>query len=389
MVKKVIQNLALLWLLLCCLASTVYAESDYTINGVTVRYDDFTSRPGACRVYAGKLYQKIWGVGFSSDFYDTDNMLRNLPMEELVLTEEHLKEYIGQAALGSAFRVSSARYVHRNDGGAGHTQLIVQKDEEGFTVLEGGLTERPYYREHYYTWSEFVGTHWLGGKYGYIKYIKWPGAPEYDPDYDAQAPVISGFKIETAPDYSGFTALFDVYDDVRVEQAYLVVWPQGLSQSEGVTISCAWDGSTAAAKFSADFFGGEVRNFYAKCVAVDGMGNSSRVQAQLVGLYPLNLRFRGYCKAVRDDTPLYSAPDTAVNGLDTQVSTVGRGSFLQVCGFYQKDDGPRWYQLADGLWVREQDVRYHTFLSFLDWILNDARNKDTVWVDDQLLFLGE
>ena len=379
----------MLWLILSCLAVTVYAESDYTINGVTVRYDDFTSRPGACRVYAGKLYEKIWGVDFSSDFYDTDNMLRNLPMEELVLTEERLKEYISQAALGSAFRVSSPRYVHRNDGGAGHTQLIVQKDEYGFTVLEGGLSERPYYREYYYTWSEFVDTHWLGGKYGYIKYIKWPGAPEYDPDYDAQEPEISGFEIETAPDFSGFTVTFEASDDVQVEQVYVRVWPQGLSQSEGLTIPCAWDGSTATAEFSADSFAGDARNFYAKCVAVDGTGNSGRTQARLVGLYPLSLRFRGYCKVLQEDTPVYSAPGETVNGMDTQVDTSDKGSFLQIRGFYQEEGGSRWYQLADGLWVREKDVRYHTFLSFLGWMLDGDRTGNVSVIDSQILFLDE
>ena len=58
--------------------------------------------------------------------------------------------------------------------GWGHSQIIVQKDDSGFTVFEGGLSNYPYCREKYYTWNEYVNTGWLGGTYSYIKYVKWP-----------------------------------------------------------------------------------------------------------------------------------------------------------------------------------------------------------------------
>ena len=71
-------------------------------------------------------------------------------------------------------RLGSSEYLHGGDGW-GHSQIIVQKDSNGFTVLQGGLSASPYRNERYYTWSEYLNS-W---NYAYIKYIKWPGAPAY------------------------------------------------------------------------------------------------------------------------------------------------------------------------------------------------------------------
>ena len=156
----------------------VYAAGSYTINGKTVRYTDFSSSPNDCWNYANNIYNKIWGCKFSSVFSSNDNMLRNLSDNDLTLTTDHLKEYVSNAALGSSLRVCNAEYLHGNDGW-GHSQIIVQKDANGFTVLEGGLSTSPYCREKYYTWSGYSKT------YSYIKYIKWPGAPAYSRNTDS------------------------------------------------------------------------------------------------------------------------------------------------------------------------------------------------------------
>ncbi len=145
----------------------------YTINGVTVRYDDFPSTSGRCWTYAKLMYEAIWGCSFNSDFQDETNLLRDRQDDELTLTPEHLKEYVTMAPLGSTLRICNRDYLHGNDGW-GHSQIIVQKDEEGFTVLEGGMAASPYCREHYYTWKEFTNPNHWPGTYGYIKYIKCP-----------------------------------------------------------------------------------------------------------------------------------------------------------------------------------------------------------------------
>jgi len=152
------------------------AANVYTINGVNVSYSDFSSSPSECWAYANNIYNKIWGQKFSNSFSDSNNALRNLSDSELTLTQEHLKEYVSNAELGAVLRVCDSEYLHGTDGW-GHSQIIVQKDSNGFTVFEGGLSASPYCREKYYTWSEYCNTSWL--QYEYIKYIKWPGANAY------------------------------------------------------------------------------------------------------------------------------------------------------------------------------------------------------------------
>ena len=173
-------------LLTICLVFTMFAavipianaSNAYVINGVTVHYDDFTSSPNECWAYANKVYYKIWRQQFTSSFGSSDNYLRNLSDADLTLTAAHLKSYVSNAALGSCLRICNSEYLHGNDGW-GHSQIIVQKDANGFTVFEGGLTAAPYCREKYYTWSEYINTGGLGGTYSYIKYIKWPGSTPY------------------------------------------------------------------------------------------------------------------------------------------------------------------------------------------------------------------
>lgn len=169
--------LGLLFLLLSLAGGMVSADEAYTINGVSVRYRDFSSSHNECWVYASKFYYKIWGESFNSNFYGSENLLRNHSKEELVLTPEHLKEYVSQAVPGAVLRICNSGCLYGSDP-MGHSLLIVSIQSDGFTTFEGGLSAAPHCREHFYTWEEFCQTSWLGGRYAYIKYIKWPSAPE-------------------------------------------------------------------------------------------------------------------------------------------------------------------------------------------------------------------
>lgn len=168
--------LGLLFLLLSFTGGAVAAEEAYTINGVNVRYRDFSSSPNNCWAYAYNFYYKIWDETFRSDFYDRDNLLRDLSTEELRLTPEHLKEYVSKATPGAVLRVCGSDCLYGGDA-YGHSMLIVSIQEDGFMAFEGGLSG-PCSREYFYTWEEFCTTSWLGARYGYIKYIKWPSASE-------------------------------------------------------------------------------------------------------------------------------------------------------------------------------------------------------------------
>lgn len=153
---------------------SVKAANTFEINGVSVQYYDFYSSPDQCWRYANNIYTKIWGTGIYGTTSEL-NLLEGLSADELLLTEEHLKTYIGYAALGSAIRLTNYYGLYSDYDMVGHSQILVQKDENGFTILEGGMSAAPHCREHYYTWSEYLRV-WSGDNYRYIKYIIWPQA---------------------------------------------------------------------------------------------------------------------------------------------------------------------------------------------------------------------
>ena len=192
--KRLLSFVLAVLMIATLLPVTALAYTTYYINGVAVRCDDFDSSPNECWTYANNIYNKIWGQQFNSLFDDSANSLRNLSDSELTLTAEHLRNYVSNAALGSALRICSSEYLHGGDGW-GHSQIIVQKDSNGFTVLQGGLSASPYRNERYYTWSEYLNS-W---NYAYIKYIKWPGAPAYGGGTVPGKPMLLGMK--SAYDY--------------------------------------------------------------------------------------------------------------------------------------------------------------------------------------------
>lgn len=194
--------LSLLFLLLSLVGGTVAADQSYTINGVAVRYSDFSSSHNNCWGYTYNFYYKIWGVSMNSNFYGSDNILRGLSNEELTLTPEHLKAYVSEAVPGAVLRICNSGYLHGNDG-MGHSLLIVSVREDGFTTFEGGLSAAPHSREHFYTWEEFCRTSWLGGRYGYIKYIKWPAEPDDEPVDEPEEPTLGMLEIPEPPASAG------------------------------------------------------------------------------------------------------------------------------------------------------------------------------------------
>lgn len=388
--KRLITLFLAVCLMTAALPVTAFAATEYCINGVTVRHDDFSSRPNNCRAYAELMYAKIWDDDFTGNFRSTDNFLRNLDDEQLTLTEEHLKEYVTHAALGSTIRVSSPVYLHRNDGRLGHSQIIVQKDENGFTVLEGGLKEYPYHAENYYTWSEFVNAHWLGGRYDYIKYIKWPDAPAYYEGYVEDVPQVSAALITPLEDSSGFSISYTATDDAEVTGAYVHVWPQGRSEASAVVYPCRWDGETATATVfcSPDE---AVRNFYCKWYAVDATGHiGGKDQVpRMISLYTAQVECLGSCKVKTEHAPVCSAPYMRVGGEDTVQYRASLNTRLTVTGITRNADGERWYRLGSGSWISEEYVRYDTFSSFIDWLYCTDPDKKVSYQDGQVLFIVE
>ena len=172
--KRTASLILVICVLLCLLPISASASNAYTINGATVRYDDFLTVANQCWPYANNFYEKVWGVEFTNAFDDPDNILRNLSDDELTMTADHLEAYVKFAVPGAVLRICDEEYLHGSDIW-GHSLFIVSIDDKGFTVFEGGQRLEPYCRERYYTWDSLVGSY----TYAYIKYIKWPGSTEY------------------------------------------------------------------------------------------------------------------------------------------------------------------------------------------------------------------
>lgn len=148
----------------------------YTINGVTVSMTS-SSVTNNCYTYAQEIYKKIWGVGFSGDPSSSNNMLRNITsLDGHKLTVENVKKYITAASLGSVIRLTNSSYVNSSSNSVGHSQILVAKDENGFRVLESGVSEGR--RDRYMTWAEYVQWWTVNtSNRGYFQYIEWPNAP--------------------------------------------------------------------------------------------------------------------------------------------------------------------------------------------------------------------
>lgn len=187
----------------------VSSSNSYTINGKNIRLEDIPW-PGAdrCWTYASDMYERIWGQSFNGDTSASDNMLRNLDTSRLTLTQAHLKEYVTHCQIGSTIRICNEDYLNQSYDGYGHSQIIVWYDDTGFIFLESlssGL------REEYYTWEEYVNSSYIGQRYHYIKYIKWPGAPAYKPnDVSEPADIIIKCVTEDGKVIKG--AEFKIYD---------------------------------------------------------------------------------------------------------------------------------------------------------------------------------
>lgn len=217
--KRLISFLIAIAVCLTMMPAGAVAANTYSINGKSVRYDDYYSEPHECWKYANNVYNKIWGKRFTNQFGDPDNMLRKKSDSELTLTAKHLKEYVSKAGLGSCLRICNRQYLHGSDGW-GHSQIIVQKDDKGFTVFEGGLSAYPYRREKYYTWKEYIKTEFLGGTYSYIKYIKWPGYNLAVPEVSAENVASTG-KIKISWDKICGAAQYEVYRSASKNGKYV------------------------------------------------------------------------------------------------------------------------------------------------------------------------
>lgn len=161
--------------------SAFAATNTYKINNVSVSYTSSSVKTN-CWEYANQIYNKIWGYRFSNNRNTDDNMIKNITgRSALTLNETNLKKYVSVAAIGSVLRTTNDACLFANSDNVGHSQIIVKKDANGFTVFESNIGPKngKYSREKYYTWKDYITTWAKDNNHKYIKYIKWSGAPKF------------------------------------------------------------------------------------------------------------------------------------------------------------------------------------------------------------------
>lgn len=175
---SVLLALCLAAALVPALSAGAQAASSYTVNGVTVPVAGYEEGAVStnCRTFAGTIYEILWGETFTSYRGTSDDLLRDVAAgSDRALTAENVKKYISAAALGATIRIGDDIDGNDSQGTKMHSQILVYKDENGFTVYEGNISGG-YVRLKYFTWEGYAQS-WSA--YKYFKYIKWPGAAAY------------------------------------------------------------------------------------------------------------------------------------------------------------------------------------------------------------------
>lgn len=144
-------------ILVCCMIGSMLpvsanAATEYTVNGVSIpvwgkdhngnyrQFYDMSASYGKsqCWAFAQMVYQQLWNnQKFTSYRNTSDDMLRNVGSGNArAITAGNTKTFVGAAKLGSVIRIASD--IEGADGvPAGtnkHSFILVQKDNEGFTV---------------------------------------------------------------------------------------------------------------------------------------------------------------------------------------------------------------------------------------------------------------
>ena len=181
-----------------------YKEYDnstpFTLNGKTIKASDYpTTGPHNCWAWAQKVYQKVWGVRFGSDFAGTAskgyNLIQNFNDSERELTPDNLKYIITHAKAGATLRVQECSLSCSGINGDGcskhnkHSLIIAEIREDGLVTMDD-QGYGPHTR--FYTWDGFCKS-WA--KWKYVKYVKWPNAPALDPPKS-----VDGYRVASVSD---------------------------------------------------------------------------------------------------------------------------------------------------------------------------------------------
>lgn len=153
---------------------TAQAAGTYQVEGVTLplkKHPDGGRSYGEdkCWAFAAMVYKKIWGQTLTCYRGTEDDFLRDVPTgKDRAITAKNTKLFVEQIPIGANIRVADNIKGGDSNGRNRHSQILVQKDESGFTVYE---SVNKMVRIRYYTWQQYATKY---AKYKYFKYIKFP-----------------------------------------------------------------------------------------------------------------------------------------------------------------------------------------------------------------------
>ena len=306
-------------------AYTHIYDQTYTVNGKTVPLPDLPLDMTFenCWEFAQEAYTEIWGQRFSEFLDSEEDMLRGMESDDRLLTEENLKAFVMAAEIGAVMRLSRADCLYGGDL-EGHNQIILQKDEEGFTVYEGNIGWNGVISIAYYNWDTYIK---LWPQYDYIKYVKWPGAPEFSQAYADAVSTLSGEYSGTAEALRGCM----VYDLPWVSETALAEKGSPLNRGTELSLTRLIRTEDGAFWFAAQNDAGETRYVRREDVSVEGLEDFD--------VHPLMEE-----GSVLQQTALREAPDANAQVLQN----VMMGQSLTVLQSLAGQNGEIWLEVLSG-----------------------------------------
>lgn len=150
------------------------AAETYQVEGVTLplqKHPDGGRSYGKnkCWAFAAMVYKKVWGQSLSCYRGTADDFLRDVATgKDRAITAKNTKLFVDRIPVGANIRVADNINGGDTNGRNRHSQILVQKDESGFSVYE---SVNKMVRIRYYTWQQYATKY---AKYKYFKYIKFP-----------------------------------------------------------------------------------------------------------------------------------------------------------------------------------------------------------------------
>lgn len=187
-IKRLVSTLLVFTLAFAVLSGfsiAAQAAQTYEVEGVTLplkNHPDGGRSYGKdkCWAFAEMVYKKMWGQTLTCYRGTEDDFLRDVATgKDRAITAENTKLFIEQVPLGSNIRVADNINGGDSNGKNRHSQILVQKDENGFSVYE---SVDKMVRIRHYTWQQYAVKY---AGYKYFKYIKFPvqqAAPEVVPE---------------------------------------------------------------------------------------------------------------------------------------------------------------------------------------------------------------